>query len=104
MSGPHTIYAEIRDVATDPTTRISAEVSPADYERLAAIAERTGRSASSLVAEAIRAYLDLDAWHVAAIEDAVRTADAGGPFAEHEEVVAWLDSWGTEHERPAPSV
>jgi predicted transcriptional regulator len=90
-------------MATDPTTRISVELSPADYERLAAVSKRTGRSASVLAAEAISAYLALDAWHASAIEDAVRAADAGGPFAEHEEIVAWLESWGTDHERPTPS-
>lgn len=65
-------------------------------ERLGALSRRTRRSRSETAAEAIAAYLDVQEWQVAAIERAVREADQGDAFVEHEEVECWLRSWGHE--------
>jgi predicted transcriptional regulator len=70
--------------------------------RLEALARSTKRSKSYLAVEAIAAYVDTNAWQVAEIKRGLAEADAGGPFIEHEAVVDWLESWGTDHERPPP--
>jgi predicted transcriptional regulator len=41
-------------------------------------------------------------WQTAGIEEAIRDADAGEPGIPHEDIAAWLDSWGTDHELPPP--
>jgi predicted transcriptional regulator len=56
------------------------------------LARSTQRTPSFLAAEAIAAYLETQAWQVAAIEEAVRKADSGGPFVDHEAVVNWAQS------------
>jgi hypothetical protein len=47
---------------------------------------------------------EIDAiWKRAAINAALKEADEGR-FVSAEEMNAWIDSWGTEHELPAPTV
>jgi predicted transcriptional regulator len=84
--------------STTITVRIGKDVK----ERLDALAESTRRSKSYLAAEAIAQYVDTNAWQVAQIKDAIREADAGGPFISHEEVKRWALSLGTPHELPRP--
>ena len=36
------------------------------------------------------------------LREAVRRADAGGPFISAEKVHEWMRSWGTENELPRP--
>ncbi len=84
------------------STTISVRISAETKDRLAQLAESTKRSQAFLAAEAIDQFVDLNEWQVAAIRQAVEEADAGGPFAADEEVSAWLLSWGTDDERPAP--
>ena len=71
-------------------------------ERLDALANRTGRTPKELAEEALTEYLDIQEWHVAAIEEAVREVDGGAVGVEHARVVAWMESWGTENELPRP--
>ena len=80
------------------TLRLSRETK----DRLDALAHSTKRSKSFLAQQAIEAYLDANAWQIEKIERALAKARAGGPFVSHEEVAAYLDSWGTEDELPPP--
>lgn len=76
---------------------------PAELKsKLADLARSTKQSESRLAVEAIAAYVESAAWQVEEIERALREADAGGPFIEHERVVEWLKSWGTGQELPPP--
>ena len=68
-----------------------------------ALARSAGRSASYLANEAIASYVEANAWQVGETRLAVEKADAGGPFVPHEDVAAWLQSWGTDDEAPPPS-
>ncbi len=85
--------------AIPKTFRIRPEL----VEKLDLLALRTNRSKTFLVEEALRDYLAREAWQIEEIAKAVAEADAGGPFVEHEEVEAWLRSWGTDDEKPPPS-
>ena len=60
--------------------------------QLDALASATGRNKSFLVVEAIRGYLQQEAWQVAEIQKAVLEADAGD-FAEVSEIKAVRDKW-----------
>ena len=84
--------------STTLTLRLSREL----RDGLEALARSTGRTGADLAAEAIAAYVEHNAWITEEIERAVREADAGGPFVPHEEVEAWVRSWGTANELPRP--
>lgn len=70
---------------TTLTLRVPAEV----RNQLDKLAEATHRTKSYLVGEAIRQYLDLEAWQVGEIQQAIKEADAGD-FASADEVDAVL--------------
>ena len=51
------------------------------------LAKETRRSESRLAAEAIRSYVDINEWQIAAIKRGIKEADAGN-FATDQEVQA----------------
>lgn len=55
------------------TVRLDPEV----LAQLDRLAEATARQRSWIITEAVRDYLAVNAWHVEAIEEGVRQADAG---------------------------
>lgn len=65
------------------TLRVPAEVK----QKLDKLADATHRSKSWLAGEAIQRYLDLEAWQIGEIGQALAEADAGD-FAGDEEVAA----------------
>jgi RHH-type transcriptional regulator, rel operon repressor / antitoxin RelB len=81
-------------------TRVSPEIK----RKLRALAKETDRSESYLAAEAIAAYVDLNAWQVARIKKSLAEVTAGDPGVTHDRVAAWLDSWGSEGELPPPKL
>jgi len=56
-------------------------------ERLDKLAEATHRSKSYLAGEALRQYIDLEAWQIGEIQQALQEADASD-FASDEDVDA----------------
>ncbi len=64
------------------TVRVGRDVK----ERLESLAKATARSRSFLIAEAIRCYLDEQAWQVEQVEEGIAEAESG-KLVEHEEVV-----------------
>ncbi len=80
---------------------MTIRLDPAMRRGLNRLAQATARSRAWLAQEAIRAYLELHRWQVEAIEEGVRAADAGRWMA-HEDVAAWLDTWGSRREKAPP--
>lgn len=82
------------------TVRLTPEIS----EKLEALARDTKRSKSFLASEAIASYIDHNALQIARIKEALAEAKSGAPGVPHEEVVKWMESWGTDRElaRPTP--
>lgn len=75
--------------------------------RIKALAQTRKRSAHWLMKEAIGQYLAREE----ALEQRNREADeawedylATGAFVGHEQMSAWLDSWGTDKEGPCPDL
>ncbi len=66
---------------------ITARIDEETRDRLERLAEATQRSKSWLVAEAVRAYVDEQAWQVEAIRQGLAEAEAGN-FADPAEVEA----------------
>jgi len=83
-------------------TTVTVRLKPEVKDKLDALARDTKRSKAYLASEAIGRYVDLNDWQVAHIKAALAEDDAGGPGVPHQEVVRWIDSWGTDHELPRP--
>lgn len=64
---------------TDPVT---LRLEPDIRKRLDKLAKATARSRAALAAEAVRQYVELNEWQIAAIEEGVREADASH-FIDH---------------------
>jgi len=84
-------------------TTVTVRLKPEVKDKLDALARDTKRSKACLASEAIERYVDLSDWQVAHIKAALAEDEAGGPGVPHDEVVRWIDSWGTDHELPKPA-
>lgn len=73
-------------------TTITLRIADDLKEQLESLAAATGRTKSFLAVEAIRAYLQQEAWQVAEIRQALQEADAGD-FAEESEVEQVRTKW-----------
>ncbi len=78
------------------TTTMTVRVPMQLKEQLDQLAQRTARSKSWLVADAIRAYIELHEWQISEIEAGIREADAG-EFASQAEVEAVFARWTRAH-------
>ena len=81
---------------------VTAQVSPGVKDKLAALAASTQRTEAEVATAAITAYVEANAWHIDEIKRSIAEVARGVPTVPHEDVVAWLDSWGTERELPPP--
>ena len=79
------------------SVRLDAELN----ERLVAVAAALDRPKSWVIEQAVADFVSLQEWQLAAIEEGIREADAGKLVA-HEDVVAWVRSWGQPDELPMP--
>ena len=61
---------------------VTLRLDAATRKRLDKLAKATERSRATLAAEAVRHYVELNEWQIAAIQDGVREADAGR-FIDH---------------------
>ncbi len=83
---------------------VSVRLDQDTLERLGVLATVMNRPKAWLMAHAIRRYVEDQAWQVEAIQQAVQHQEQGeAKFAEHEQVMAWLESWGTESEQEPPA-
>lgn len=73
-------------------------------QRLDAAAQRLRRSKGWIINDAVREYLEREEQRVGRLEDtkAALSEVEAGDLIDGEDVLAWLDSWGTEQEREPP--
>lgn len=71
-------------------------------ERLNHLAERLDRSSGWVIEHALSEFVALEEEKHRMTLEGITDADAGR-LVEHDDVVAWLNSWGTDHERHPPS-
>ena len=83
------------------TQTISVRLDAGVKRRLEALAKRSLRSKSFLAAEAIAQYVDAEEWQLGEIQEGLRDLD-DGRIVSHEDVSAWLRSWGKARERKPP--
>ena len=61
---------------------VTLRLDPETRKRLDKLVKATERSRASLAAEAVRQFVDLNEWQIAAIEEGVREANKG-QFIDH---------------------
>jgi predicted transcriptional regulator len=71
-------------------------------KRLHALADRTTWDVSDYVREALADYIPYQEREIAAIQEAIDEADSGAPGIPHEQVKAWVETWGKPDEPPFP--
>ena len=80
---------------------ITVRLDPELGDKLSTVAARLDRPKSWVLEYALKEFIDLQFWQLAAIEEGLRDADAGR-LVLHEDVVAWVESWGSADELPMP--
>jgi predicted transcriptional regulator len=83
------------------SSSVNVRLQPDLNEKLSAVASRLDRPKSWVIEQALKEFVDLQMWQIAAIEEGLRDADAGR-VVKHEDVVAWVESWGQPDEAPMP--
>lgn len=80
---------------------LSIRIDEDTLQHLEAISQQSNRSKSFLAAEAITALVAQKEWELGELNAA--TSELAQDIAiKHEDVAAWLTSWGTEKEKKAP--
>ena len=93
-----TVHAGIMGESTTLTVRIDSAIK----DRLEGLANATKRSKSSLAAEGIEAFVELEERQIAGIKKAIASLDRGLGVT-HQEVEAWIASLDTDDELPMPT-
>jgi len=70
-------------------------------KRLAKLAKASGRSSNFLISHAVESYVADQERLLAELRQADRQVKSGH-YVKHEDMKAWLLSWGTDHELPSP--
>ncbi len=77
--------------------RLKSEVK----KRLAKLAKASGRSSNFLISDAVESYVADQERMLAEIRQTDRQVESGH-YVRHEDMKAWLLSWGTDREVPPP--
>jgi predicted transcriptional regulator len=83
------------------TAPVSVRLDAGLNERVTAVARALDRPKSWVIEQAVQDFVAMQEWQLAAIDEGLRAADAGRVVA-HEDVVAWVQSWGSPDELPMP--
>jgi RHH-type rel operon transcriptional repressor/antitoxin RelB len=85
------------------STTITIRIDPKTKKRLEKLAQATDRSMSYFVGRALEQVIEHEEWQIGEIRRRVEIADRpGAKFIDHEDIEAWLKTWGTKHEKKPP--
>jgi predicted transcriptional regulator len=88
----------------DKGKSVSVQLDDDTLGRLEALARTMDRPRAWVMAQAIRQHLECQSWQVAAVQRAMERIEKGeAKFAAHEEVEAWLETWGNDDEKTPPA-
>ena len=79
----------------------SVRLKPAIKKRLSKLAKASGRSSNFLISDAVESYVADQERMLAEVRQGDRQVKSGH-YIRHEDMKAWLLSWGTKHELPPP--
>jgi predicted transcriptional regulator len=83
-------------------TMISARVEEKLSDELSTLAESMRRPKAFLINEALEDYVKRQTWLKERIEAAVKAADESDTYVSHDDMMAWMKSWGKTDELPLP--
>ena len=88
-------------MANTRSATLSVRLKPKTKQRLAKLAKASGRSSNFLISDAVESYVSDQERLLAEARQGSRQVKAGH-YIKHDEMKAWLLSWGTDHELPPP--
>lgn len=88
-------------MANTRTATLSVRLKPEVKKRLARLARASGRSSNFLISDAVESYVTDQERMLAEIRQGDRQIKSGH-YIKHEDMKAWLLSWGTEDELSPP--
>lgn len=88
-------------MANTRSTTLSIRLKPAVKKRLATLAKASGRSSNFLISDVVESYVADQERMLAEVRHSERQVKSGH-YVKHEDMKAWLLSWGTDRELPPP--
>src|SRR5436309_6250447 len=88
-------------MANTRSATLSIRLKAETKKRLARLAKASGRSSNFLISDAVESYMANQERMLAEIRQAERQVESGH-YVRHEDMKAWLLSWGTKAELPPP--
>src|SRR5271155_4432043 len=88
-------------MANTRSATLSIRLRPKTKQRLAKLAKVSGRSSNFLISDAVESYVADQERMLAEIRQADRQVKSGH-YIKHEDMKAWLLSWGTDRELLPP--
>ena len=88
-------------MANTRSATLSVRLAPETKKRLARLAKASGRSSNFLISDAVESYVADQERMLAEIRQADRDVRSGH-YVRHEDMKAWLLSWGTDRELRPP--
>ncbi len=88
-------------MANTRSATLSIRLRPDIKKRLAKLAKASGRSSNFLISDAVESYVADHERLMAETRLGDRQAKSGH-YVRHEDMKAWLLSWGTDRELPPP--
>ncbi len=88
-------------MANTRSATLSIRLKPEIKRRLARLAKASGRSSNFLISDAVESYVADQERMLGETSQADRQVKSGH-YVRHEDMKAWLLSWGTEREMPPP--
>ncbi len=88
-------------MANTRSAAFSIRLRPQTKKKLAKLAKESGRSANFLISDAVESYVADQERILSEIRQAGRQVKSGH-YIRHDDMKAWLLSWGTDHELPPP--
>ncbi len=88
-------------MANTLSATLSIRLKSETKKRLARLAKVSGRSSNFLISDAVESYVADQERMLAEIREADRDVKSGH-YIKHEDMKAWLLSWGTNRELPPP--
>ena len=88
-------------MANTRSATLSVRLKRETKKRLAKLAKASGRSSNFLISDAVESYVADQERMLAETRQGDRQVKSGH-YIRHEDMKAWLLSWGTDHELPPP--
>jgi predicted transcriptional regulator len=88
-------------MANTRSATLSVRLKQETKKRLAKLAKASGRSSNFLISDAVESYVADQERMLAETRQGDREVKSGH-YIRHEDMKAWLLSWGTDHELPPP--